>query len=86
MGSFWLALSMAGQGLFLFFSALFRTFPLGGPFYRVFLNSPQSTVHSPADEGGLGGADTGGDPGQAEAFGAGFDELVFSVVRTHCAN
>jgi hypothetical protein len=37
----------------------------------------------PLDEGALGDADVGGDAREAEAFGAHFEELVFSFVRMH---
>jgi hypothetical protein len=37
----------------------------------------------PADEGALGDVDAGGDARKAEAFGAQFEELVFSIVRLH---
>ena len=37
----------------------------------------------PLDEGAQGDMDVGGDAREAEAFGAHFEELVFSFVRMH---
>jgi len=37
----------------------------------------------PVDEGALGDVDVGGDAREAEAFGAHFEELIFSFVRMH---
>jgi hypothetical protein len=37
----------------------------------------------PVDEGALGDVEVGGDAREAEAFGAQFEELIFSVVAIH---